>query len=285
MIKQNKGRDITRISKRNEHVGPWFVSKKYDGHYVQIKFDGIDVRFWTSGGKEFFLSDMADYIATNISKPFHIECEFNHNCKGLLGDRGKSAILTTYRTNLAKGIKTCGSPTKDIFRIIDIVDSDKQFTNRLQMIKELFGEHDDEWFELIDHHFVDTMADALVMSRDWVEDGYEGAMLRSPTHTYKEGKRVNDIVKIKNRHTADLLCIYYKPGKGKYEGHIGSLTLEDSYGRVVDVGSGLTDDERMVDPSEYIGKVIEIEYERIDTTYIQPIIKTIRYDKTADEID
>ncbi len=66
---------------------------------------------------------------------------------------------------------------------------------------------------------------------------------------------------------------------------IGALLLEDSKGRVVSVGSGLSDDQRRVNSMYFVGRVIEIEYEQILDTYIQPIIKCIRADKTAEDID
>ena len=74
-------------------------------------------------------------------------------------------------------------------------------------------------------------------------------------------------------------------GEGKYEGKIGALILIDSEDREVRVGSGLSDEQRSKTKMHYYGQVIEIEYERIDSTYIQPIFKCIRDDKEPGEID
>jgi ATP-dependent DNA ligase len=71
------------------------------------------------------------------------------------------------------------------------------------------------------------------------------------------------MVKIKEVYDADLYCVGVKLGKGKYEGKIGSLTLQTSCGRVeVDCGSGLTDFDRNKNPDEFIGKIIEIQYNK-----------------------
>jgi DNA ligase-1 len=138
---------------------------------------------------------------------------------------------------------------------------------------------------IITSHSVISLEDALAIVDDWVSQGWEGGMLIRPDSTYHPGKRVHHAVKLKGRHTADLLCIGTTDGEGKYQGMIGSLTLRDKAGRVVNVGSGLCDADRNSTKDEYIGKVIEIQYERIDDTYIQPVYIGTRADKTKEEID
>ena len=283
MIKQNKGKDLHKVPKSRLVDGPYYVSKKFDGHYVQIQYKDGQVKMWTSGGKEFYLENLAIYIEENFTEDFHIECEFNYGCLGKLGDRGKSAKLTTYRTNLSKGIVTKGDSYKDLFTILDLLDVRYNFEKRLNNIVDMF--YGDDWFRIPIHTRVYKLSTAQVLAESYIREGYEGAMLKAPGHVYQSGKRTNDIIKIKHRLTADLLCIGWKMGTGKYEGMIGALELRDSEGRTVWAGSGLNDTDRAMDGNYYKGKVIEIEYERIDETYIQPIIKQIRLDKTAEEID
>ena len=285
-IKQNKGKDLHKIPKSKLVDGIYILSKKYDGHYVQIKYDGTSVQFWTSGGKEFYLSGMASDIIQSDLKPFHIECEFNYDCEGKLGDRGKSAILTTHRTNFLKGISDRGEPHKHIFRILDILDLPNTiFYHRTLSIKERFGDWD-KWFMVPTFITCPSLEAAQLTVERWYREGYEGGMLKNPEHIYQPGKRTNDIIKLKPRPTADLLCIDWKEGTGKYVGMIGSLLLRDFEGRTVWAGSGLDDSAREVSKVDsYLNKVWEIEYERIDDTYIQPIIKRPREDKLPSEID
>jgi len=283
MVKQNKGKDLHKVPKSKLSQGPYFVSKKYDGHYVQVQKIGEDVRFHTSGGKEFYLTDMAEYIKEHFRGNFHIECEFNYNCGGRLGDRGKSAILTTYRTNYYKGLNTQGNSGKDIFRVLDLIGTDSHFSTRYQTIVEMFDGQ--EWFMIPKQILVENLETAQNLAKEYVKMGYEGAMLKTPRHVYTPGKRVNSIIKIKPRLTADLLCVGVTDGTGKYENMIGSLVLRDSKGRIVKAGSGLSDEDRNQWSTWFVGIVYEIEYERIDDTYIQPIIKHRREDKTADDID
>ncbi len=283
MIKQNKGKDLHKVPLSRLSQGPYYLSKKFDGHYIQIQFYEGEVRMWTSGGKEFLINGLANYIKTHYTENFHIEAEYNYDCEGKLGDRGKSAILTTYRTNFTKGIRTEGSPDKDIIRVTDILDTEDLFETRVSKIADMF--YGKDWFNMPEQIYVIVFSVAQILVAKWVKLGYEGGMLKAPNHLYQPGKRTNDIIKLKPRLTADLLCADWKEGTGKYEGMIGSLLLTDSKGIHVWAGSGLDDAARVKNPNYYLGKVIEIEYERIDETYIQPIIKHIRTDKLPSEID
>jgi len=288
-IAQNKGKDLEDIAVSKLSQGPYYASKKYDGHYVQIKYDAQlnEVSMWTSGSKAFYLHDFAEFIKQKALFSFYIECEFNYGCEGYFGDRGKSAVLTTYRTNYNKGILTPGDPDKDFFRVLDSVDSEFTFETRLQLLKSF---ENSPWFHPVEQHYCSTLEEAQELTAKWVKEGYEGGMYKSPKNkkTHKTTiSRHNDIVKDKPRPTADLACIGWEYGKegDKYEHLVGSLILQDSHGRVCKAGSGLSDNQRHIEPDWFIGRVIEIEYERIDQTYVQATIKHIRTDKQLSEID
>jgi len=79
---------------------------------------------------------------------------------------------------------------------------------------------------------------------------------------------------MKVKDPADLLCVGTYPFKqssvkrGKKtvdsSNWIGGLILESSDGIIkVRSGSGLSDEDRKKDPSEYIGKIVELEYNEI----------------------
>jgi len=76
-IKQCKGKQIDKLpaSKQPYEDKMYYLSKKLDGHYVQIHIDTIarDVKFYTSGAKEFFLSDIAEQLlkaVDNLMMPY-----------------------------------------------------------------------------------------------------------------------------------------------------------------------------------------------------------------------
>lgn len=291
MIPQNKGKDLHKIAKSKVPDGPFYCSKKYDGHYVQIRHvPGKAVQMWTSGAKNFHLISLAKYIRETFpTTPFHIECEFNYDCIGMLGDRSKSAIMTTYRTDYKNGRERMGDQDKDIFRILDILnEDDMDFEHRMSKIVTMF--YNKPWFHIPHQYTCNNIQECINLSEKWKAKGFEGAVAKTIYHVQVKKERVsrsNEIIKLKPRPTVDLLCIDMKEGTGKYEGMIGALLLEDSDGRQVWAGSGLNDDERHPSNS-WVGSVVEINYERVsdvEETYIQPTIRHIREDKTVEEID
>jgi len=157
-----------------------------------------------------------------------------------------------------------------------------------QLIKKYL---DIDWWITENYDMEDWLCDytpkeAKEFAKTLAKDGWEGAMCVCPRSYYYIGKRVNNSVKLKFRKTADLLCVGFEEGEGKYEGMIGALILKDSKGRMVNVGSGLEDYQRNSKcKADYLGSVIEIEYEQIIDTYIQPTFIRVRTDKTTNEID
>jgi ATP-dependent DNA ligase len=93
--------------------------------------------------------------------------------------------------------------------------------------------------------------------------GEEGAIIKVANSVF-EDRRSKNIVKLKAEETGDFLCIGVEEGSGKYAGMIGSLICESSDGKVkFNVGTGLVDEMRMKDSSEFISKIIEVKYNTI----------------------
>ena len=107
-----------------------------------------------------------------------------------------------------------------------------------------------------------SMKEAQAIADEYISEGFEGAVIKKLDTIWEDGTS-KDMVKIKEVYDADLYCVGIKLGKGKYKGKIGSAILQTSCGRIeVDCGSGLTDPDRNKHPDEFIGKIIEIQYNK-----------------------
>lgn len=266
----------------------YLVSTKYDGNQIFIVKKDNTVRYFTSDWKEFNIPHLSDQLLSNESD-FILIGEFMYGCEGKLGDRGKSAVITTWRTNFAKGKENMYDATKVNIRVFDclLFDNNGLFCDNYKaeyrlVIASLLSLPEN--IKVVSR-FLMSGAEAKVKAKRLVAQGWEGVMCIDPHSAYSFNKRVNYAVKLKYRKTADLLCIDYIDGEGKYHNMIGSLILKDKAGRIVAVGSGLDDASRQKDISYYLNKVIEIEYEQIIDTYIQPTFIQVREDKQAKDID
>jgi len=286
-FKPQKGKAFDKLPKKTlvtfDNTN-YLVSTKYDGNQIFITKHGEEIRFYTSDWKEFYLDLVADELL-NVDADFVLVGEFLYDCEGKLGDRRKSAILTTYRTNYSKGLNNNSiDEDKTMVKVFDCLRVDKEgnlqtnipYATRLMDVSLITDEL--QYLDIVDHGFM-TGSQAKNFAKDMVNLGWEGVMLVEPNTEYKIGKRVNHSIKLKYRKTVDLLCIDTEVGEGKYSNQIGALVLRDTTGNTVRVGSGLSDIDRNYNPNYYIGKIIEIEYEQLMDTYIQPTFICVREDK------
>jgi len=96
----------------------------------------------------------------------------------------------------------------------------------------------------------------------YVEEGYEGAMIKDTGATYCFGRDWS-VMKFKAFFDADVPITGMQEGTGKHSGKLGSFVV-DYKGVVVRVGSGLTDELRVQlwkDKRAHIGRIIEVRYQ------------------------
>jgi len=130
--------------------------------------------------------------------------------------------------------------------------------------------------------------DANDYYQEVLEQGYEGLIMKDPLHLYTF-KRSKDWVKVKETKTADLKCISYEPGTGKYEGLIGALVCvgEVEEKEVVVKVAGLTIMKASVPfETNYADRTIEVKYNAViqdsktgKYSLFLPRFSCIRFDK------
>jgi ATP-dependent DNA ligase len=141
---------------------------------------------------------------------------------------------------------------------------------------------------------VESEAYAVVHFKQMLTAGEEGTILKDLGSPW-EGKRSKQHIKMKGLITCDLEVVAIQEGTGKNEGKIGALVCRSADGAVeVNVGTGLTDADRELNPNAYIGSIIECGYnERIINkgegskwSLFLPRFIRVRIDKdVADTID
>lgn len=116
--------------------------------------------------------------------------------------------------------------------------------------------------------------DRLEVEPDWslikkehdlfVEDGFEGAMIKFLDAPYKFG-RGYEVMKLKAFHDVDVVVEGLLEGTGKHAGKLGSFQVVFN-GVDVQVGSGLTDvlrEQIWADKESFLGRVIEVRYQEV----------------------
>lgn len=122
------------------------------------------------------------------------------------------------------------------------------------------------------------------------EEGYEGVIIKDSTAEYKFGKRSNSWRKIKNtEETIDLRVVDFERRQGSETNTLGNIGVETSDGHFVGyVGTGFDDElakEIWENQDEYMGKVVEIQFEGFDEKLRFPSFKYFREDGEPDSLE
>jgi hypothetical protein len=272
--KQHKGKSIKDIStKVLVNDDQYYLSIKRDGRMNQIAYDGDEVvKFWTSGGHEFYDPIMAEKIKRDNRIAFHVEAEFTGLSEGFLGDRGRSGVETKYRVAFAKGIPGPDIPDMNWF-VFDILSFDNvdvtqdPFSARHGMLMQLTYR---DGFNLVHHVAGNSISDAYSELNRALEVGYEGVMLTHASHTVGTKGRSTLRIKFKETPTAYGVVIGTVPGKGDRTGTIGALeVLVAESDQVITLG-GLNRMEWELNPEQVKDAKVKFAYESRDgDSYIQ----------------
>lgn len=99
---------------------------------------------------------------------------------------------------------------------------------------------------------------------EYVEQGYEGAMIKDLDAPYKFGRGF-EVMKFKKFHDVDLKIEKLLEGTGRHSEKLGSVVV-NYHGVEVQVGSGFSDSLRETiwsDPESFIGRMIEVRYQEV----------------------
>lgn len=122
-----------------------------------------------------------------------------------------------------------------------------------------------EYAEVIEHKVIkNNYRDVAELAGFYVENGYEGIMLRHPTKHY-DFKRSHALLKFKFFNEGDFKVVGTYEGENKYVGMLGGLYIES--GNIKSkVGSGFSDEEReflWACRDILIGRIVEVKYQEL----------------------
>jgi len=98
-------------------------------------------------------------------------------------------------------------------------------------------------------------------------------MLHHQDARYRSG-RSDSILKYKKHDDAEARVVGYTPGRGKYEGMVGALIVEDEQGLRFRLGSGLSDALRAEPPS--VGSWVTYRYNGLTVTGLPRFARFVR---------
>lgn len=307
--------DVASAWDQVEGEGGAYVDGKLDGIRLQAHRDGDDVRLFTRS-----LDDITDRL------PEVVEAVLALPAQQLVID-GEAIALdpsgrprpfqeTASRTMSSSGVDALRAQVPvtpyffDLLHLDGVDLLDAPTSERFDRLAALVPES-----ALVPRERVRSAEQAQAFFDRLVADGHEGVVVKAPSSPYAAGRRGAGWVKVKPRHTLDLVVLAVEWGSGRRRGWLSNIHLgarDPESGGFVMLGKtfkGMTDEmltwqtarftELATEGTEaYVvpvrpEQVVEIAFDGIQTSSRYPggmalrFARVLRYrdDKTADEAD
>lgn len=283
----------------------YYITEKLDGNRCIARYDGSKWLFTSRNGKPLKVNiDMGDLPTDVVYDGELLSREQTHDSMAAANAIANNYMIQKYKGkfNTTSGVINSKYKNKDlVYNIFDVMTDDSYYMRR-QYLDSIINRVSPETRILpvlarVNCNYENTigkMLDAMT------EAGAEGLMLNNAFATYQH-KRTNDLIKVKNTYTIDMLVTDWEYGTGKYDGMLGALCCEaitDGKRIEASIGTGISDAQREIwadDPSLIVGKIVEVSYFSMSQnsgTYGTklyslrfPRLKRVRYDKKITSID
>jgi DNA ligase-1 len=223
----------------------YWVSEKLDG--VRAYWDGE--KLWSRGGHVY-------------AAPGWFTAQFpRHPLDGeLWSGRGRFAELS----GVVRKAQPVDKEWRQVrFHVFDLPLPDTVFEGRYRQLKQLVEGSGSPYLALVVQRPVASHSELIAELEQVVAAGAEGLMLKRRNGRYQAG-RSDDLLKVKTHADAEAVVTGHLPGKGKYEGLMGSLEVELESGRRFCLGTGFSDDDRRNPPP--VGATITFRYRGFTAT-------------------
>ncbi len=264
----------------------WYASRKIDG--VRCSFylkDGVIVTA-SRGGNSYNYS--TQHFITN---PEFIKFFENHPdivLDGELYKHGKSLQQISGAARMEKNAVDCDWLE---YYIYDVMDGSKTFEERLDVLDEITEElhlgfePNRQWekgdlqIQMVPQEKVVGWLNIKALHDKYVEEGFEGVVIRDPSKVYNYGGRTNAMIKVKEYKDAEFRIVGYSEGLRPIEDMTFVCQTEDGIEfEAKPMGSREVKQDYFDNMDFILGQMATVKYFYLsdDGCPLQPVLKCIR---------
>lgn len=234
------------------------LKKPPEFFYAQPKFDGIRCLInedfaHSRSGKPFSTIDHIRTSIRDVVENYHITFDgelYNHD---LREDFEKIAsLVNTKKVEKLKDEDFEEIQNKVQYHVYDVILHDRPSASvkeRFDFLFQVFQEGDFPGVVLSQVDDVDPVEeDIFDLQGSYVEQGYEGLMLRDPNSPY-EFKRTKSLIKVKTFQDAEFEVVDIAEGQGNWAGIAKSVTIR--------LENGETQESGIIGSMDYLRRVLE----------------------------
>lgn len=261
----------------------WYASRKIDGVRCSFYWDGFQIKTASRGGGDY---DMA--VRQMIQHPKLIEFFQKHPDYVLDGELYKHGKSLQQISGAVRKEKE-STPWLEYY-IYDVMIPDMVFEERLKVLNEIKEEleldfqPEREWeenelkFQMVPHEKV-TGWNAIKKLHDaYVEEGWEGCVIRDPNKPYKFGGRGSEMIKVKMYQDAEFEITGLSEGLREEDMCFTLVTDDGIEFKAKPMGSRELKQQYREDLDNLIGKMATVKFFYLsdEGTPLQPVLKCIR---------
>jgi hypothetical protein len=243
----------------------YFVSRKYDGEFALVFFDGKTVISVNPGGTVRVGLPCYEELETQLKKAKVASCV-------LAGELYiREGASKAHMVQQVVGILRKPASKKELDKVglavFDIVQFEGDAVSATAKVFELLK----KWLgkgtkaHVVEHKKVDSVEDVLLLFTEWVVgDGAEGIVVRHDQA---------GLFKIKARHNLDVAVIGFSEGTDDRKGMLHDLLVavmrdDGSFHELTRVGGGFTDDDRKAFAKDLRKRIVPSDYVAVNNDYV-----------------
>lgn len=240
---------------------PAFLQIKADGTFRNFVKKGNHIAAYSRDGKEYFHPRIFEALSQDIYKDGVYIGELI--CENI---EGKNSTEIRYKSN---GLLNSLNPPYEVeFFIWDYLTYDEfngeksaQYSQRFEKLKNMIKLDEAKFMKSIKTELVFSIEDAFKITKEWISNGEEGAILKNTTSLFKNGTSTEQI-KLKPEIEVEVRCIGFTQGNGKFKDTFGAIEFKTDDDKVFGQVSGINDNLRneiSKNRSKYLNKIFSLK--------------------------
>lgn len=223
-------------------------TEQLDAYWISDKFDGVRA-YWNG-----------DQLISRQGYPIHAPLWFTKDFPAVALD-GELWIGPNQFEAVSSAVRRYQPLEKEWRKIryllFDLPHSEAPYSERRKQLLALVAQHQIPHLRVPEYWRVEHQSALQQLLQQRLAAGAEGLMLNHADSHYQPGRSAA-LLKLKPYFDDEAKVLAHLPGKGKYQGMLGALLVENDRGVQFKIGTGFTDQQRQQPPA--IGSRISYRY-------------------------
>lgn len=290
IIKPMLAKQADKVTNQKIYDKEWIASRKIDGTRCLLYYNPEDdsIHSASRGGEHY------DAATTHLREDPEL-LEVFRNMPHLILDgelykHGKSLQQISGAARMEKNAYDCDWLEYYVYDLIDLEDMDKSAKDRiklLQSIQQSYGWGFNpyrEWkkgelqIQIVPQVYISGWDAMEKLHAQYVEEGFEGLVIRNPDRPYKPNGRTNDMIKIKMYKDDEFEITGLSEGLREEDMCFTLVTADGLEFKAKPMGTRELKQQYREDLDQLIGKMATVKYFYLsdEGVPLQPVLKCIR---------